>query len=186
MRASGAAVVLVALCGLARAGGPAQQAQLPEEEPVPGWVFAAAGIGGGVANGLGVVPSARIEAVLPAGWAFGVVGSSKSHDNVRETSSTLVAGYRLVLRRGPLVAWGGLEVGAGVVAQTPMLGSGVYSGEGLAAPIAGASLRLTHEVALGLEGTFAIALVRRDGQLALVELPAAWLGITWRFDVAGT
>lgn len=184
MRAIGAAVVLVA--GVAHAGGPAQQAQLPEEEPTPGWIFAAAGIGGGVANGLGVVPSARIDAVLPAGWSFGVVGSSKSHDNVRETSSTLVAGYRLVVRRGPLVAWGGLEVGGGVVAQTPMLGPGVYSGEGLAGPIAGASLRITHEVAIGLEGTVALALLERDGELTTVALPAAWLGITWRFDVSGT
>ena len=186
MRAIGAAVVLVALCGVARAGGPAQQAYLPEEEPVAGWIFAGAGLGGGVANGIGVVPSARIEAVLPAGWAFGVIGSSKSHDNVRETSSTLVAGYRFIARRGPFIAWGGLELGGGVVAQTPMLGPGVYSGEAIAAPIAGASLRLTHEIAIGLEGTFAIAVLERDGALTAITLPAAWLGVAWRFDVAGT
>jgi hypothetical protein len=136
----------------------------------------AAGVSEGVAQDLGVVPGARAELRLPQGWSVAIVGDSRTHINYRESSTALLAGYHLGFASGPFTAWAGLELGAGVVAQTSTVLPDAYSAEGIAAPCGGLGLRVADHAAIGLEASLPLVVLRRDGATAGLALPAAWLG----------
>jgi hypothetical protein len=168
------AVVLCAAAGVH--AGVAEQAPMPVEvEPKPA-LLVAAGLGTGVADNLGVMPGARAELRLPVGFAFAIVGESRTHTNYRESSTALLAGYRRGVARGWFDAWAGLELGAGVIGQTAALMPGAYSGEAMAAPCVGLDVRVGVRTAIGLEATVPVTVLRRDGATTALALPAVWLG----------
>jgi hypothetical protein len=174
----------ILLCGAYAHAGPVEQGVI--EPPTPARVYLAGGLTSGIADGLGVVPTARAELRLPYGLEAAVLGGSRAGMDFRETSTAVAAGYRFGLVRGRLTLAGGLELGAGLVAQTPMLGSALYSGTGFAAPTAAVSLRISADLAIGLETSVAAEIVKRDRALTVVMLPAAWLGLVVDLPGAGS
>ncbi len=166
------------LCSSAAArAGVAEQATLPAPPPEPGpTLFVAAGLTEGVAQGLGVVPTARAELRLPQGLSVAIEGGSRTHTTYRESATALLAGYHLGIVRDWFSAWAGIELGAGIVAQTSTILPDAYSGEGIAAPFGGVGVRVAQHTAIALEASLPLVLVRRDGAAAALALPAAWLG----------
>ncbi|HZJ62528.1 MAG TPA: caspase family protein [Kofleriaceae bacterium] len=135
-------------------------------------VVIAGGAGGGVANHLGVVPRVRIELVLPAGLSLALDASSRAGSRFRESSASMLAGYRRSVVRDAWSAWAGVEIGGGAVVQ-----SGPYDGY---SGVSGISLRLAPRLSVAIEATLPVELLKRDGKAALLAVPAGWLGISAR------
>lgn len=144
--------------------------------PAPRLVIAG-GVGAGVADGLGVMPSLRAEVWLPARVTVAITADTRDSGSFRESATALLVGYRSGLERGPLSAWAGLEAGVGLFVQTPMSRSAATSGALVGAPALGASISLDSRFAIAIEAALPVALLRRDGTTAAVPLPAAWLGL---------
>ena len=140
-------------------------------------VGVAAGVSGGVATGVGAVPSLVIDARLASGWSLSFAAGSRSVAGFRETSTSLLAGYRRATRPRAVRAWIGGEAGPGFVAQSPAIGSLAYTAAAMAGPAAGASARITNVVSIEVSARLPLAALERDGKLALVAMPSAWLGV---------
>lgn len=133
----------------------------------------------GVAGDVDIGASARLglRARGAHGPALGLVGASGRGDGFREMSAFVFGGYRLGVDRARLRAWVGLDLGLGVVTQDLDAGMSSSSGAAALAPSLGASLRISGPLSLSVEGAVPAALLRKDGELSVVALPAAWLGV---------
>jgi len=138
-------------------------------------VAVAAGAGGGVADHLGVVPRLRVALVLPVGLSLALDAYSRAGTGFRESSASLLAGYRRSFVRNDWSAWAGLELGGGAVIQSGRYDG--YSGVLAAGGVSGLSLRVAPRLSVAFEATLPMELMKRDGKAALVALPAGWLGI---------
>ena len=137
----------------------------------------AVGVSGGVATGVGAVPSLVVDGRLASGWSLSLAAGSRSVSGFRETSIALLAGYRVTTAPRAVRAWAGVEGGPGFVTQSPAMGSLAYTAAAMARPAVGAFAHVTHDVAVELSGRVPVAVLERDGKLAAVPLPALWLGI---------
>lgn len=139
----------------------------------------AAGGQGGVASDLGLMSAFRagIRSAAPSGFSLVLDLGTGTAAQFRETSAFVLGGYRLGLTRGPLQAWVGVEAGAGGVLQSSVAGVSGVTGAVAAGPWAGLSLRVLDQVSVTVEGHLPAAGLRRDGEIAGVLLPAAWLGL---------
>ena len=139
----------------------------------------AAGAQRGVASGLGGLTSVRlgVRSRGPSGPGLHLDLASGRGPGFRETAVFLLAGYRLGLARGPFRAWGGLDLGAGGIYQTPDQGSSARSAAGVLAPVLGASLTMAGPFSLALEASLPVTALRVDGETELALLPGVWLGV---------
>ena len=149
-----------------------------EPAAAPTALFVAAGGEAGVADGLGVVPALRVE-LSHGAFSLALDAGTTSHAGFRETTTLLLAGYRVGVALGHLSAWAGVEAGAGLVVQSN-LDPDAYSGAIAAGALVGGALDVTGGMSIALEGTLPALLLRRDGAAAIVALPAAWLGVRMR------
>lgn len=69
----------------------------------------------------------------------------------------------------------------GVVADEMAHRNTLYSGVVGIAGIAGVSLDLTPRLSLAVETTLPAEMMKRDGELAVVVMPAGWLGLVVRY-----
>jgi hypothetical protein len=131
----------------------------------------------GVADTIDALGGGRLG-VRIGGFSVAVDASSASRGMLRETSTFVVAGYRLSTGRGRVRAAIGLELGGGAVVQT--LVDTHASAAGLVAPLAELSIAITPRVAISLEAQAAATLLDKDGRASLTLLPSAWLGVMFR------
>ncbi|HEY1812931.1 MAG TPA: caspase family protein [Kofleriaceae bacterium] len=147
-------------------------------------MFVAGGGIGGVASGLGLVPAARLELVLPSGLSAtlfgGTRGTTSYGADFRESQLFALVGYRRGIEHGRWRAWIGAEVGAGVIAQTHLV-TDEYSAAAAAGVFAGGSVDLSSRLRLALEPSIDGELLRRDGGAAAVAIPGVWLGFMFTF-----
>jgi hypothetical protein len=129
------------------------------------------GIALGALGGLRV--GVRSPALRGPTLAFDV--ATRRAGELRETTTFVFGGYRLGREAGRLRAWAGLELGGGVVLQS--VGATTSTGAVAIAPLAGLSLALTSRAALVFEAHVPAALLKQDGEITVVALPAAWLGV---------
>ena len=131
----------------------------------------------GIASQIDALGAVRVGVHSRAvrGWSLAVDTSSRRAGALRETSVFAFGGYRVGLERGRFRAWGGLELGAGTVLQS--LGETSTTGAVALAPIGGLSIALTPMVALTVEAHVPATLLKQDGNVTVVALPAAWLGV---------
>ncbi|MDB4955332.1 MAG: ICE-like protease [Myxococcales bacterium] len=139
-------------------------------------LFVGGGGAEGVANNLGLVPSVRLGVQVPQGLTFAIVGGSLRHASFRETSSSLLVGYRAHIERGALRATAGGEAGGGLVVQTATQGASAYSGALVISPCAGLSVTISGRFSLALEAAVSTTVLERDGKTVIVALPAGWFG----------
>ena len=145
------------------------------DTPTSRWALSIAGGGeAGATTGVGVFPGVRAE-VARGPLSLAVMVGTREGEGYHETSSLLLAGYRLRIARGDLAAWAGLEAGPGFILQTG-IDPDAYSAAIAGGPFAGVSLRLTTRIAAMVEASVPAALLRRDGEASVVALPAGWLG----------
>jgi hypothetical protein len=132
-----------------------------------------------VADGVGALAGLRI-AILGrrvAGPSIFLDVASGRGRGFRESTAAIGAGLRIGQALGPLRAWLGIDLAGGAVVQsidggesaaTPVVSAGGFGG--LAAAVGGS-------VSIGIEARVPAALLRRDGDAAVVVVPAAWLGL---------
>lgn len=145
------------------------------DEP-PWQVVVAGGVRTGVAQNLGDLISGRIELVAPAAWSLSVDVGSRNTTTFRETTTRVLAGYRLGMTADAWSLWIGLELGGGLIVQS-RLHPANYSGVVAAGGLAGGALHLTPRLAAVLEVALSAEMLKRDGATALLAVPAGWLGI---------
>jgi len=121
-----------------------------------------AGVRAGVRGGALRGPSLALDVNT---WAKGAL---------REGSVFVLAGYRTGVEAGRARATIALEAGGGAVYQT--VDDTAASPAGVVAPTGQLSLALSRSFALTLEAQLAAALLKRDGELGVMLLPAVWLG----------
>ncbi len=143
-------------------------------------VFVAGGITSGVADGLGVVPALRGELVSSSGFSLAIDGGTRFHsalgNPLRESDVFVLVGYRRGIGRGPWRAWLGAEAGAGVVVQSDLMPDN-YSAAAEANLVAGASYEIAKAIKIAVEPSIGGELLRRDGSMAVLAVPAVWLGL---------
>lgn len=144
-----------------------------------GQLLVAAGGGKGVAAGLGVVPRLRVELGLASGLSLALDGGSRAGTRFRESSLAAFAGVRRDAWRGAWSGWVGLEVGGGAVWQSE-LHRLAYSAVVAAAGVAGIAYGVAPRVSVAAETTFPVELVKRDGHVAALVVPAGWVGVILR------
>jgi hypothetical protein len=142
----------------------------------PASLVVAGGGGSGVARGLGVVPGLRAELVAPTGGSIAVDLGSRAGTGFRETSMRAFAGYRRTLSGAAWSTWAGLELGGGTVLQSSS-GKLAYSGVLAGGAVAGGALRVARRLAIAIETTVPVEVMKRDGKTAVLAAPAAWLGL---------
>jgi len=153
------------------------QAELAIQREPPALVISA-GLEKGITQPMGMVPSTRVELRMRSGLSVAVMAGTAFHGNTadshRETPTFLVAGYHVGLQRGALGMWAGIEAGGGLVITT-YSGTSMtdYTPAELLAPTAGASYRLTANIALAIEG--AVSTVFQNSSTTTL-VPALWLG----------
>ena len=151
-----------------------------DDEPERRWsMFLGGGVSSGIADDLGVVPNLRARLDSPFGVSLALTTGTRTGPGFRETSSLALVGYRRGLASGRWAVSAGVEAGGGVVVQSQIEPT-AYSGVFAAGLVAGASVDIVPRVSLALDATLPAALLRRDGELAVVALPAAWLGLSVR------
>lgn len=144
-----------------------------------GQLVVASGVGTGVAEHLGVVPGLRVEFVTPAGLSLAFDAGTRAGAGFRETSVRGFAGCRRGFARSAWSAWAGFEVGGGAVLQSEV-DSFAYSTVFAVGSIAGMSLRLSARLSVAAEADLTLELVKQDGKIGLLAVPAAWLGLVVR------
>lgn len=142
----------------------------------PWSLFVGGGVSSGVADDLGVLPSVRARLDAPMGLSLAITASSRRGAGYRETSALALVGFRLGVARERWTASAGIEVGGGFVVQS-QIEPAAYSGVFSAGLVGGASIAVVPRVSVALDATLPAALLRRDDRLAVIALPAAWLGI---------
>jgi hypothetical protein len=161
--------------------GAAKGGLLPEEA-APAWtVLAAAGVQGGVGEGLGPAAGARLGLRRAELTGYGAALHVASGRGVffRETSAFLWGGYRWGAALGPLTVTAGVDVGGGGVVQDVDARAVGWSGAAGGAVWAGLALPLAGPLALHAEAHVPVVVLRRDGEPTPVLLPGAWLGLAW-------
>jgi hypothetical protein len=147
---------------------------------VPRWSFAlAAGGEASFTDNLGLIPGVRAE-LSNGPWTASLTAGTRESDGLRETSSFLLAGYRVRVVRDRLTGWLGIDAGPGLIVQSVVHPLG-YSAALETSAVAGASLRVTGRTSVMIEATLPAAMLQRDGALAVEVVPAAWLGVVIRF-----
>jgi hypothetical protein len=145
-------------------------------------VALAGGVRAPIADELGMLVGARvgIEARDVTGWTVTVDAASRTDGGtLRESSLMIGGGYRVGIERGPLRAWLGGELAAGMIRQS-VSGASSASPEVALAPLAGVSLAVTSAIAITLEAQVPFTLLQRDDKTAVVPLPAGWIGVVVR------
>jgi hypothetical protein len=128
----------------------------------------------GIASELTALESVRVG-VRWSALSLAVDVASRRDGALRETDALVFAGYRFGVASGGLRASIGLEVGGGVIVQS--IGGRSTSGVGAAGPIGEVSYAITPRLAVAANAQVPAALLKRDGKLAIMALPAAWLGV---------
>jgi hypothetical protein len=140
-------------------------------------ITGALGIRGAVADPIGAIPAARIS--IGRGrdpdWVFAAEVGTASTNVVRETAAYALVGHASVVELGRFRLWLGMEAGLGAVVQATSSTS--WSGTLVGGPNGGVSVGITRSLALALAGDSRGALLRKDGSLTAVFVPAGWLGI---------
>ena len=143
-------------------------------------IVVAGGITSGVADGLGVVPALRGEVAWASGLTLAIDGGSRYHRalgmSFRESDTFALAGYRRSIGGARWRAWLGAEAGAGIVVQSALMPDN-YSAAVAANVVAGASYELVRGINLALEPSIGVDVLRRDGSLGALAVPAVWLGL---------
>ncbi|HEX4449257.1 MAG TPA: caspase family protein [Kofleriaceae bacterium] len=143
-------------------------------------IFVAGGITSGVADNLGVVPALRGELAWASGLSLAIEGGSRFHRELamtfRESDVVVLAGYRRGIGGARWHAWLGAEAGAGVVIQSALMPD-TYSTAAAANLVAGASYEIVRGIKLALEPSIGAELLRRDSSIAVLAVPAVWLGL---------
>jgi hypothetical protein len=148
--------------------------QLKRDRPE---LLVAAGAERGIATQLGALGSLRLSLQTPRGPRAALEFATGRATDFRETHAQLFAGWGLARGRGRLRGSAGLEIGGGLMLQTPDGLASRWSGSGLAALAVSGSLRLSERLSLALEGCAPIGLLRRDDKTVVAFLPAGWLGV---------
>jgi len=128
----------------------------------------------GVANQVAAVGSLR-AGVRVGALTFAVDGGTRRDGALRESNLFAAVGYRRGVGRGPLRASLGLELGGGMILQT--IDGRSASGAATLAPVGEVSIAASSRVSLALTAELPATLLKRDGELAVTALPAAWLGV---------
>jgi caspase domain-containing protein len=128
----------------------------------------------GVANQIAAVGSLR-AGVRVGALTFAVDGGTQRDGALRESNLFAAVGYRRGLVRGPLRASLGLELGGGMILQT--IDGRSASGAATLAPVGELAVAASARVSLALTAELPATLLKRDGELAITALPAAWLGV---------
>jgi len=144
-----------------------------------GELVVASGAATGVAEGLGLVPTVRVELVMPAGLSLALDTGSRAGAGFRETSMAVLAGYRHTIGREGWRAWAGLEVGGGAVLQSEAKAT-AYSGMFAVAVAAGILRRLSPRLSVAVALELPMEIMKRDRHVALVAVPTGWLGLAVR------
>lgn len=139
----------------------------------------AVAVGGraGIATRLDTLGGVRVGVRSPGlrGPSLSLDASSRSTDELRETSVFVFGGYRIGFEAGRARASLGVELGGGAVFQS--LGDTSATGAVALAPVGGLSIGLTPRIALALEAHLPATLLKQDGKVTVVALPAAWFGV---------
>ncbi len=151
--------------------------------PGPSLPFAISGaisVRGGIADELDVLGGARVgvRSLRRTGRALELDVVTAGNGIVRETSVFVFGAYRFGIGDGRLRGWAGAEAGLGAVFQAST--SSASSGAVAASPTLGASLGLTRSVALALELHAPATLLVKDGDVALIVTPGAFIGAVIR------
>jgi hypothetical protein len=102
------------------------------------------------------------------------VGSRRSGD-LRETSAMVFAGWRVTRSLGSVRASLGLELGGGAVVQ--QLAGASWTGAGALAPLGELDVPVTRQLSIAVAAHIPVTALEADGQVAVVVLPAVWVGI---------
>ncbi|MHB8419466.1 MAG: caspase family protein [Myxococcales bacterium] len=145
--------------------------------PPPLTLALAGGVTSGVAAGLGPVAAVALDLAQGdgLGWHLEPTVSSGSGPGFSESAVRLLVGYRFGLHLSTFVLFAGVAAGGGIVWQAGPAGGSSAAGD--LAVDAGAEWWLSRRVALVLSGQLAAEAVALDGSLAIVPLPAGWLGV---------
>jgi hypothetical protein len=137
------------------------------------------GSAGGVAASVRAGGTARLSlrAARPSGWAVALDVASARGDGFWETSLLAYGGYRLGGARGRWSGFLGLEVGAGLIVQSPDSAALLRSPVVVGAPWLGGAVRLQRRLSLTAELHTPLGWLRKEGHDALAVLPAGWLGV---------
>ncbi|MEO8705639.1 MAG: caspase family protein [Kofleriaceae bacterium] len=138
------------------------------------------GVRAGVATQLDALGSVRagVRSSVATGPTLTLDVGTRSAGELRETTVFGFAGYRFGRDLGRLRASIGLELGAGLVVQS--LDKTATTGALAAGPVAGLAVAITPGFAIAIEAQMPATLMKRDGELAIVALPGAWLGVIVR------
>jgi hypothetical protein len=144
-----------------------------------GNLFAAAGVGRGVARDLGAVPELQIGLRSPraTGWMLTLDVALARTPAYDEWHTIVTGGYRVGARKGRWSGAVGLAAGGGVIGQTVTGGSPLLTGAFAIEPVIGASCRLGERLDLAFEGDGSLLVYRRDWSTVASFLPAAFLGL---------
>ncbi|MDB4959921.1 MAG: ICE-like protease [Myxococcales bacterium] len=137
----------------------------------------AAGGQAAIAKQVALLDSLHADVRFPAlhGAFLAIEASSRRDGSVRETSGFVFVGFRAGRPLGPVNAAFGVDVGGGTVVQD--LGSRWTTGAFAIGALGELSLPVGRRVAVSLQAHVPATLLKADGHIALVTLPAAWLGI---------
>jgi hypothetical protein len=137
------------------------------------------GSAAGVAASVRAGGSARLSlrSARASGWAVAVDVTSGRGAGFWETTALGFGGYRLGRARGRWSGFMGLEVGAGMIVQSPDAAPALESPVVVAAPWLGGAARLQARLSLAAELHVPLGWLRKDGRDALAFLPAGWLGL---------
>ncbi|HVR63810.1 MAG TPA: caspase family protein [Polyangia bacterium] len=157
------------------AAAPAPPAPVPSEHQL----LVGGGVTSGVAAGAGVLETLRLSLRGPGRqpWSLALDVASGRGPGFRETRASIAGGLGLARESGSGRAYAGVDGGAGLVIQSPDERPQLWSATLAAGFVAGASVRVSPGLSLGLEAKAPLTLVRRDSRLAAVFLPAAWAGV---------
>jgi hypothetical protein len=149
----------------------------PDGMPARGWsLLLAAGMGRAAGEGVGGVGGLRAELAPWPRWALAVSGATGRGRGYRESHLQLRAG-RHHHGGGRVRLIGGIEAGGGVARQSIDGGRRLQSVTGVAAAVGGVEWELGPAMALRLFADAPLVFARRESQLAVLFLPAGWLGV---------
>ncbi|MBU8899618.1 caspase family protein [Corallococcus sp. M34] len=142
----------------------------------------AAGAQARVGSGLGGVLGLRaaVRSGEPSGVSGAVTLSTGSQDTLHETSAFGWFGLHHTWHSEPATLSVGLELGLGAILQTRQGEAGTaWSGAGGVAPWVGFQVPLAGPVSLAFEAQLPVTAFRRDQDLTVTLLPAAWGGLAF-------
>jgi len=141
-------------------------------------VMVSGGLSTAVADRIGVVPGGRVALVTRRGLSLAISAGSRAGGGFRETSALALAGWRAQWTTGEWSGWAGVESGAGTVVQT--VKPTMYTGALAAGALVGLARDVTPGIAVAIEATLDAELLKRNGKLAVIAPPTAWLGLVMR------